>query len=288
MKHRCAPWTTTELAAVMSLRVLILDLVVSYAEQLSALNAELLASNEELDAFAFVASHDLKEPLRGIHRHASLLISDLQKQHALDDSNATRLQSLLRLTVRMDDLLDALLHFSRVGRLELQRQPEDMNVILQESLEMVGPLTHETDCDVRVADFLPVMVSDRVRVREIFTNLISNGIKYNNKPNRWVEIGTHSIGNGDCTEMKVPPLAQGQTIFYVRDNGIGIPPRHHDQIFGMFKRLHARDAFGGGSGAGLTIVRRLVERHGGVVWFSSEVDVGSTFYFTLSSAERYP
>jgi light-regulated signal transduction histidine kinase (bacteriophytochrome) len=102
-----------------------------------------------------------------------------------------------------------------------------------------------------------------VRVGELFRNLITNATKYNDKDNKWIEIG-HSDG-----------------VFHVRDNGIGIAPEHHEKVFTIFKRLHKRDDFGGGTGAGLTIVQRIVERHNGKVWLESEPGVGTTFFFTL-------
>ena len=281
---RSVPWTTAEREAALYLRALIMDLVVSRAEEVGALNSELASSNEELDAFAYVASHDLKEPLRGIHRHAALLKKDIEAGRALDAEALERLEAVTRLTVRMDGLLDALLHFSRVGRLELQPQIEDLNVVLAESLEMLGPQPVEARCGIRVPRPLPKVLGDRVRIREIFTNLIGNAIKYNDKAERWVEIGY--IDPHEDTSLLLAsdtPAVRQQTIYYVRDNGIGIAVRHRAQVFGIFKRLHTRDAFGGGSGAGLTIARRLVERHGGLLWLTSELGEGSTFFFTLAA-----
>ncbi|MBE9103558.1 hypothetical protein IQ229_00915 [Nostoc cf. edaphicum LEGE 07299] len=117
---------------------------------------------------------------------------------------------------------------------------------------------------------------DRAQINELFSNLISNAIKYNDKPEKWVEIGFIE-GNG---ESKVAPTS---VTFYVRDNGIDIPQEHLDKIFQIFRRLHGRDDFGGGTGVGLTIARKIVERHGGRIWVESTPTVGSTFYFTLSA-----
>jgi len=283
---RSLPWTTAEREAALYLRTLVMDLVVSRAEELGALNSELASSNEELDAFAYVASHDLKEPLRGIHRHAALLKKDIQAGRALDTQALERLEAVTRLTVRMDGLLDALLHFSRVGRLELQPQMEDLNAVLVESIEMLGTQPTDARCAIRIPRPLPRVLGDRVRIREIFTNLISNGIKYNDKAERWVEVGY--IEPHETTTLLLAsdtPAVRNQTIYYVRDNGIGIAVKHRAQVFGIFKRLHTRDAFGGGSGAGLTIARRLVERHGGLLWLTSALGQGSTFFFTLAASE---
>jgi light-regulated signal transduction histidine kinase (bacteriophytochrome) len=111
---------------------------------------------------------------------------------------------------------------------------------------------------------------DRAQINELFTNLISNAIKYNDKTDKWVEIGFMESPSGLIT-------------FYVRDNGIGVPSEHFDKIFQIFRRLHGRDEFGGGTGAGLTIARKVVERHGGRIWLESNFGEGSTFYFTLSA-----
>jgi light-regulated signal transduction histidine kinase (bacteriophytochrome) len=283
---RSLPWTTAEREAALYLRSLVMDLVVSRSEELGALNSELASSNEELDAFAYVASHDLKEPLRGIHRHAALLKKDIEAGRALDAQALERLEAVTRLTVRMDGLLDALLHFSRVGRLKLQPQMEDLNAVLAESIEMLGTQPAEARCSIRIPRPLPHVLGDRVRIREIFTNLLSNAIKYNDKAERWVEIGY--IEPHEATSLLLAsdtPAVRQQTIYYVRDNGIGIAVKHRAQVFGIFKRLHTRDAFGGGSGAGLTIARRLVERHGGLLWLTSALGEGSTFFFTLAASE---
>ena len=148
--------------------------------------------------------------------------------------------------------------------------------------------TQPTDarCAIRIPRPLPRVLGDRVRIREIFTNLISNGIKYNDKAERWVEVGY--IEPHETTTLLLAsdtPAVRNQTIYYVRDNGIGIAVKHRAQVFGIFKRLHTRDAFGGGSGAGLTIARRLVERHGGLLWLTSSLGEGSTFFFTLTVSE---
>ena len=112
-----------------------------------------------------------------------------------------------------------------------------------------------------------------MHVGEIFNNLIVNAIKYNDKAEKWVEIGCEASPEGSAQ----------QPVFYVRDNGIGIAPQHHEAIFRIFRRLHGREEYGGGTGAGLTIVRKIVERHGGRIWLVSQPGMGSTFYFTLET-----
>ena len=265
VKQRALPWKSVEIEAALRLRVLIMELVVSRADELAELNVDLMRSNEELDAFAYVASHDLKEPLRGISKYAHQL---LESAASAGGETRQRLEGLTRLTVRMDTLLDSLLHFSRVGRATLQFHPVDLNEVVEEALEMVAARRQEVPTAIRIPQPLPTVECDRMRVREIFVNLLANALKYHDKPQREIEIGWHA------DEARGP-------VFFVRDNGIGIEPRHFDIVFRMFKRLHGRDAFGGGSGAGLTIVQKLVEQHRGSVWLESTPGAGSTFYFTL-------
>lgn len=266
VKERSLPWKSVEIEAALRLRVLIMELVVSRADQLAELNVDLTRSNEELDAFAYVAGHDLKEPLRGISKYAHQL---LESATSTDGETRQRLEGLTRLTVRMDSLLDSLLHFSRVGRATLQFQSVDLNEVLGEALEMVAARRQEVPTTIHLPQPLPTVECDRMRVREIFVNLLANAMKYNDKQEREIEIGCR------VDDTRGP-------VFFVRDNGIGIEPRHFDVVFKMFKRLHGRDAFGGGSGAGLTIVQKLVEQHRGSVWLESTPGTGSTFHFTLS------
>ena len=267
VKDRAPPWKSVEIEAALRLRVLIMELVVSRSDQLAELNVDLTRSNEELDAFAYVASHDLKEPLRGISKYAHLL---LESAASAEGETRQRLEGLMRLTVRMDSLLDSLLHFSRVGRATLQFQPVDLNEVVAEAMEMVAARRQEVPTEIRLPQPLPTVACDRMRVREIFVNLLANALKYNDRPQREIEIGWRA----DATRGPV---------FFVRDNGIGIEPRHFETVFKMFRRLHGREAFGGGSGAGLTIVQKLVEQHHGSVWLESTPGAGSTFYFTLGA-----
>jgi light-regulated signal transduction histidine kinase (bacteriophytochrome) len=264
----CArPWKACELEAVAELRNLIADVVLRQADELAAMNSELQRSNEELDSFAYIASHDLKEPLRGIHNYANFLMEDYADR--LDADGVNKLETLVRLTQRMEDLINSLLHFSRLGRTELVRQPVDLDELVRQVIATLTITRPQSDVEFRISQPLPVVDCDHTQVTDLFTNLISNAIKYNNKAEKWVDIGL------------LPPAT-----FYVRDNGVGIAPEHQEKIFQIFRRLHGRDAYGGGTGAGLTIVRKIVERHGGRIWVESTLHQGSTFYFTLSAEGR--
>jgi signal transduction histidine kinase len=238
--------------------------------ELERSNEELHQSNKELDDFAYIASHDLKEPLRGIHNFSSFLIEDYGAQ--LDDEGRAKLETLMRLTRRMETLIDSLLQFSRLGRVDLAVTRVDLGEIVSGILDSLAISLRQEGVEVRVPRPLPVVRADRVRVGEIFHNLIVNAMKYNDKPQKWIEIGWHANGAG-------PP------VFHVRDNGIGIPEKHRESVFRIFKRLHGREKFGGGTGAGLTIVKKIVERHHGRIWLESSAGEGTTFYFTLQEGD---
>ncbi|WP_373060535.1 ATP-binding protein [Gemmatimonas sp.] len=277
VRGRSRPWQQWEIELALRLRLVVMELVISRAEHLTELNVDLARSNDDLDAFAYVASHDLKEPLRGIHKYAHQLSESAARAEPQD---AQRIEGLIRLTLRMDSLLDSLLHFSRVGRVALELEDVDLDELVREALEMVVARRGDKPSEVVVAPQLPHMRADRVRLREVFVNLLSNAFKYNDKPTVRIEIGwypPHAVNR----KAHWPPEVTQHAIFYVKDNGIGIEARHAEQVYKMFKRLHGRDEYGGGTGAGLTIVKKLVERHGGAVWFDSEPGVGSTFYISL-------
>ncbi len=238
-------------------------------QELEQRNTELHQSNRELDDFAYIASHDLKEPLRGIHNYSTFLLEDYAGR--LDDDGRAKLETLTRLTRRMEVLIDSLLQFSRLGRVDLAMDRVDLNAIVEEVLDSLAIHLREEGVEVAIPRPLPTVHCDRVRVGEIFHNLIVNAVKYNDKPRKLVEIG--------FLDGEDPP------VFYVRDNGIGIQEKHFESIFRIFKRLHGRDKFGGGTGAGLTIVKKIVERHHGRIWVESAFGEGTTFYFTLGKGD---
>lgn len=254
-------------------------------EQLQRLNVELTRSNRELDAFTYIASHDLKEPLRGIHNYSHFLIEDYGDR--LDEQGRDQLLTLQRLTRRMEELIESLLHYSRLGRQEIERSKVGLQPVLEEVSELLLPRLRESGVELRVPRPLPNVAADPTLVSELLTNLIANAIKYNNKDQKWVEVGYQPIEpapGADSNNDNAVPSHDGQRpiVFHVRDNGIGIAQKHHDAVFRIFKRLHGRDDFGGGTGAGLTIARKIVERHGGRIWLDSLPGEGTTVYFTLT------
>ncbi|HVX64040.1 MAG TPA: ATP-binding protein [Pirellulales bacterium] len=242
----------------------------AYLEQLvvakagvEAKAAELARANQELDDFTYVVSHDLKEPLRGISAYCGILLEEYEDK--LDDNGRRMMSTLVVLCQRLDQLIDGLLTYSRLGR-----APELVNVnldeVLDRVLETLGPAIDGRGGAVRRLGALPTVRAEVATIGLVLQNLISNGLKFNDNTPPEVEIG--------CLEGD--PLT-----IYVRDNGIGIEPRHHEAVFSMFRRLHGRQKYEG-TGAGLTIVRKIIEAHGGRVWLESEPGCGSTFMFTLS------
>ena len=279
--QRSLPWKTCEIEAALELRSSIVGIVLRKANQLAQVNQELSRSNTELDSFAYIASHDLKEPLRGIYNYSSFLIEDYGE--ILGDDGADKLNTLMRLTHRMEDLINSLLHYSRLGRAELQVKSIDLNNLLEGVLDVIKASARDTEVHFKIHRPLPTIKCDRTQVNELFTNLISNGIKYNKQNKKIIEIGYLDGDSQIELEKGVTDVGdtKEKTIFYVRDNGIGIREKHAESIFRIFKRLHSQRKYGGGTGAGLTIAKKIVERHGGEIWVESVYTKGSVFYFTL-------
>lgn len=279
VRSTALPWKPCELEAVADLRSVIVGVVLRQADELARINIELERSNDELDAFAYIASHDLKEPLRGIHNYSSFLIEDYAD--ILNEEGVSKLQTLMRLTQRMEDLINSLLHFSRLGRIELSLQDMDLNQIISHVETIVKISQPDISIALYIPRLLPTICCDPMQINELFTSLITNAIKYNIQPEKQVEVGY-------LTAAELPlqnPLGKtslSALVFYIKDNGIGIRGKHLDSIFRIFKRLHGQSDYGGGTGVGLTIAKKIVERHGGRIWVESTYGSGSTFYFTLA------
>ncbi|PDT10808.1 PAS domain-containing sensor histidine kinase [Rhizobium sp. M1] len=240
--------------------------------QLEAYTAELERSNHDLDEFAYIASHDLKEPLRGLHNHSRFLLEDYEDK--LDDDGVRRLNRLVRLSQRMEKLVNDLLYFSRLGRQQLAVKRADIGLIVKDVVATMELLLEERHAKVVIDGRLPDVVCDAPRLTEVFRNLITNAIKYNDKSAPLVSIGYLERYVGQDGTV-------ARNVFFVRDNGKGIPQEFHEDIFRIFKRLEKSQDSDDGTGAGLTFVRKIIARHNGDIWLESEVGAGTTFYFTL-------
>lgn len=234
--------------------------------QMKTYELELLRSNKELDDFAYIASHDLKEPLRGIHNHARFLMEDYE--NILEEDGVHKLQRLVYLSQRMEQLITDLLSFSRLGRDEFTLEDVNINNVINDLQELYQD---NENTSIIIKEALPTIKSNKIRIEELFRNLISNAIKYNDQDQKIIEVG--------YTKNK-------KNAMYVKDNGIGIEEHFHKSIFKIFKRLHRKDAYGGGTGSGLTFVKKIIDKHKGEIWIESEPDKGTTFYLTLPDLQQ--
>lgn len=240
-------------------------------QELQQLNASLKQSNDELEKFAYVASHDLKEPLRGIHNYSVML--NETAYDLLDNESKYRLAKLPKLAKRLEQQINSLLEYSRLDKQELKLTEIDLNQVLRDSREMLDHIISKHHVTININDTLPMVFGDNNRLLEVFTNIITNSIKYNDSDHPVIEVGTLKLDNGNA----------GLSLIYIKDNGIGIAQDHFDRIFTLFKRLHSKNRYGGGTGVGLTIVKKIIEKHGGEIWVESEPGHGTTFFFTLKT-----
>ena len=267
----CRPWSSGEHGVAEETYRALSEIAVRHATAPTAANSEPGHSNDELEAFAGAASGELKEPLLGIANYATLIKED---SAALDAVTVKQLDTIRWLASRMDDLLNSLLEYSRLGRADLRVTSVSLDDVVDDIEEILGARLAEADVELRRPMGLGIVSGDRIRLQEVLVNLVSNAVKYAAAdPPRWVEIG--------CEDAIPPDAEQPVRAFYVRDNGIGIPAEQQEDIFQILRRLHAAGARGGGTGAGLTISRRIVERHGGQLWVRSAPGQGATFYFSL-------
>lgn len=232
--------------------------------EITRLNAQLKAANTELEQFSYAASHDLKEPLRMVNS----FMEKLQKQYArqLDDKANKYIDFAVDGSRRMMTMINELLQFAKAGHDDMKKEITDVNEVIQEVLKMQDGMLVEKGAVVTVA-FMPKINAFKTPLKILFQNLVSNGIKY-------VPLHVNPIINisvaekTDCWQ------------FAVADNGIGISPGSQTEIFHLFKRLHSQATYPG-TGMGLAICEKIVQRHGGKIWVESEEGKGSTFYFTL-------
>ncbi len=228
-------------------------------------------TNAELESFSYSVSHDLRAPLRAIHGFARILLED---HHAQLDPEAQRLLGVIdQNTRRMGQLIDDLLAFSRLGRTDLTTEPVDMKELTRLVADDVQRAESDRNgtLEIRI-DPLPPARGDRGLLRQVISNLMLNAAKFTRgRPSARIEVGSHP--NGD------------EVVYYVKDNGAGFDGRYADKLFGVFQRLHSAEEFDG-TGVGLAIVKRIVQRHGGRVWAEGAVNQGATFYFTLPGEEH--
>ena len=228
--------------------------------QLQLIN-DLERVNKELKDFAYIVSHDLKAPLRAIRGLAEWISTDYADK--LDEEGKEQLGLLRNRVKRMQQLIDGVLRYSRAGRRQEAKEEVNLNTLVSEVIDMIAPPEH---IEIEVASQLPTIYGEKTQLEQVFQNLLSNAVRYMDKPKGKVTIG--------CTEE------EGYWRFSVADNGPGIEEKHYERIFQIFQTLKPRDDVES-TGVGLTIVKKLVEMHGGKVWVESKLGEGSTFFFTL-------
>ncbi|BAY31837.1 multi-sensor signal transduction histidine kinase [Nostoc carneum NIES-2107] len=244
---------------------------------------ELKRSNQELEQFAYVASHDLQEPLRAVTSFTQMLAKRYQGQ--LDAKADMYIEFIVDGAIRMQQLVRDLLAYSRAGRYELKLQSVDCSALLEQVKNDLQITITETQASI-TAEPLPTVLADPNQLSNLFLNLVGNSLKYRSELPPKVYISAHKntlpLTEQHLSENCSPLSASSQEewVFAVQDNGIGIEPQYAERIFGIFQRLHASDEYSG-TGLGLAICKKIVERHGGRIWVESQLGQGATFYFTL-------
>jgi PAS domain S-box-containing protein len=241
-------------------------------ERVMRYTKELERSNKELDDFAYIASHDMKEPLRGLLNFSQFLKEDYNDK--LDEKGREYIEKLILLSRHMNQLIEDLLYFSRLGRAELAMQEVDPNIIIKDLQKIMETTLKEKNAQIVIPHPMPHIVCDKPGITEVFRNLITNATKYNDKPEKTIEIG--------MLESAESPTGMERSVFYVKDNGIGIDPKFHQAIFQIFKRLESSARYDkSGTGVGLTFVKKIIDRNKGNIWLQSQSGKGTTFYFTF-------
>jgi len=256
-------WTS---ASIILLEVDKRDCVFSVSNDISyrkIAEEQLISVNKELEAFTYSVSHDLRAPLRAINGYAKILQEDYLEK--LDEQGIGSLVAITKNSKRMGELIDDLLAFSRLGRKEINTTEINMlSVVNAVKDEEQLAITNKVRFDIK--EILPAN-GQQVLIKQVWVNLISNAIKYSHHQEETIiEIGSYKEGN--------------KIIYYVKDNGVGFDMRYYDKLFGVFQRLHSQEEFEG-TGIGLAIVQKIINRHTGTVWATSKINEGSSFYFSL-------
>ncbi len=259
------PWADEEVSAAKDFRLAVLEIVLRRAEELAEMTTQLQIANEELEAFSYSVSHDLRAPFRHISGFSEMLKE--QEAERMTDRGKRYLDTIMESARFAGMLVDSLLEFSRIARSKLALLPIDMQELVDS--EWKAALAEEDSS--RIVHFerspLPKVMGDPHLLRQVLRNLFSNALKY--------------TGKSEAPQVQMRVYAQGQEyVFSISDNGVGFDQEYAGKLFGVFQRLHRVEDFEG-TGIGLANVRRIVGRHGGRVWAEGAVGVGATFYFTL-------
>lgn len=251
------------LTRAMNVRKLRIE-IAQLQQRLRRYVAELEAANKELESFSYSVSHDLRAPLRAISSYSTILVQDYAAQippgaHAL-------LGKVIDNAHRMGSLIEHLLHFSHLSRQTLTRHKVSVVKLVGETAEELRKEAGARDIELRIGE-LPDAIGDSVLLRQVFVNLLSNAFKFTRQqPRALIEVGCE--------------VRDGEPTYFIRDNGAGFDMRYMERLFGVFQRLHSNAEFEG-TGIGLSLVQRIIQRHGGRIWAEAEVGKGATFHFVL-------
>jgi chemotaxis family two-component system sensor kinase Cph1 len=263
VKNTAPKWSTTEINGALKLREKITNTINKRADEIRVLNERLKLAYEELDTFSYTISHDLRTPLTAIKSYTELFLA---KNKNVDDKNIQLLDRVLIGADKMRFLIDEILKLARVGRAEIDLVSIDMKETINEICLIVVSAFKADHVVIKIGDCPPID-GDRTLINQVFTNVISNAVKYSSKSqNPIVTIAGEEVS--------------GEIIYKITDNGIGIEVDNHDKVFELFRRMENVKDFEG-TGVGLAIVKRIVERHNGRIWFESELNKGTTFYLSF-------
>jgi PAS domain S-box-containing protein len=268
--YRWIEWKSTAVASERLIYALGRDVTEhkNFERKLQENADELERSNGDLQQFAYLASHDLQEPLRAVAGCVQMLGE--RNVGKLDERSSELMRHAIDGAKRMQALINDLLAYSRVGSKGISKTWIDSRAVVEKALRQVDAAIVEGNAKITV-DPLPKIFADPVQLAQLFQNLIANGIKFHGPQRPEIRISAEE--------------ASGETIFSIRDNGIGISPEYHDRLFVLFQRLNRRKDYSG-TGVGLAICKKIVERHGGRIWIESQPGEGANFRFTIPAGEK--
>jgi chemotaxis family two-component system sensor kinase Cph1 len=268
VRLKSLPWKPVEVQAALNLRKAIVNIVLRQADELAQLAHDLERSNAELKRFAYVASHDLQEPLNQVANYVQLL--EMRYNSHLDDDAREFIGFAVEGVSLMQTLIDDVLAYSRVDMRGIEFELTEVEMALEQSLANLRGRIAKAGATI-THDTLPTVMADGTQLMQLFQNLIGNAIKFRSQAPPQIHIGAERL--------------EDAWLFSVKDNGIGLDPQFADRIFVIFQRLHTRDEYPG-TGMGLAICKKIVECHRGQIWVDSQLGQGATFYFTIPVGGR--
>ena len=260
VKESSEKWLQIEITNVLKVRERIISVINKKANEIRQLNERLKLAYEELDTFSYTISHDLRTPLTSIKSYTELF---LYQNKQIDEKGKRLLDRVISGADKMNFLINEILNLARVGRFDLESTAIDMQSLLKEVITEVIASQNAQHVNVQLTSF-PDLSGDKTLITQLFTNLIGNAVKYSSK-----SVHPAVIIAGEVLDKEI--------VYSIKDNGIGIDINHHDKVFELFKRMENVKDFEG-TGVGLAIVKRIMEKHNGRIWFESELDIGTTFF----------